>query len=364
MFALFGLGSCLEYRGTERLRLSRAWDTQNFTQILDHFLPGSPTFLQRYYEIPIHEPTDGSPIKYVILSIAGESDSFGPSGDGNFAGDLAADLNATVFTIEHRYFGGSYPTSASTENYVKYLNVPQVLEDLAYFANEKKKLPKFNGTKWLIMGGSYSGLLSSYAREVHPEVFHAAISSSGVVYATDNYTDFDLQIGIAMGEECAGVARTARRQIEALFARGEARWVLQQFGMSDLPDADDFNFILGDIFTIGPQYSQRSPLCDPLVDTLKTGADPFEVLAKYSRDVFVPDFCDGNASETYSRTVMRNGQTQASGVGARSWQWMTCNEVAFWQVSPGRLSVRTRNLTQEWFAKQCDAFFRGTRGPT
>jgi pimeloyl-ACP methyl ester carboxylesterase len=354
MFAFTALCSSLEYRGAERPTLTRDWIPQNFTQYINHFNLAEGTFTQRYYEVNLSEVL---PLKYVILSIAGESDSFNPSGDGNFVGVLAADLNATVFTIEHRYFGGSYPTIASTYNYSKYLNVPQVLEDLAYFATEKKKEPKFNNTKWLVIGGSYSGLLSSYAREVHPEVFHAALSSSGVVLATDNYADFDLQIGVAMGQECAAVARSVRLQIENFFARGEEKWVLERFGMADLPDPDDFNFILGDIFTIGPQYSARGKLCDPLVDTLKTGGDAFEALAKYSREVFIPQYCDGNATATYSRTAMRNTENQASGAGPRSWQWMTCNEVAYWQVSPGRLSVRTKNLTQKWYADQCADIF-------
>jgi hypothetical protein len=150
-------------------------------------------------------------------------------------------LNAPILTLEHRYFGTSFPDNSSTENYAKYLNVPQVLADLANFAQKiPSQYPELVGAKWLAVGGSYSGLFSSFFREVYPNVFHAAISSSGVVLADDNYSNFDLQVGIAMGQECASVARSVRVELENLWEQGHKPWILKQFGCEGLLKTDDF----------------------------------------------------------------------------------------------------------------------------
>jgi hypothetical protein len=355
VFLLFGLCLSLEYRGPLRSRLPGDLNVSSFPQLIDHFHGSGQAFEQRYYYVP-RPKNDSSPIKNAILYIAGESDAFS-SGHDRMT-NFSADLNAPVFTLEHRYFGTSFPTrNASTESYAKYLNVGQVLADLANFATQMKTEYNMPAAKWLIVGGSYSGLLSSFAREVYPNVFHAAISSSGVVLATDNYADFDLQIAITMGQECASVARAARLEIERLWELGQEDWILKQFGCEGLTRPTDFLFVLGDIFTISPQYSERGRLCDPLVDTLRTGADPVMALAKFSREYFIPHFCDGDVVATYSSDWMKNVALCPSNTGARSWQWMTCNEVAYWQVSPGRLSIRPKNLTQEWYADQCEYIF-------
>jgi hypothetical protein len=75
--------------------------------------------------------------------------------------------------------------------------------------------------------------------------------SSANVLATDSFTDFDLQVAISMGQECASVARAVRLEIERIWDRpGGADWVLNQFGCADLsPSPIDFLFVLGDIAT-------------------------------------------------------------------------------------------------------------------
>jgi hypothetical protein len=340
----------LRYRGPRR---SDPWvpPLYNFSQSVDHSNSSSPLFSQRYFEV---SNWTANPPSYAILSIGGESDDFTADGVGDFVGLLAQDLNASVFTLEHRYFGTSFPASASTANYTKYLTIEQALGDLRVFA-QKIAADRGWNVKWLIAGGSYSGLLSSYARQRDPDVFHAAFSSSGVVLANDNYTEFDLQIGISMGQECASVARGARLEIERLLDSGQQDWVLRQFGCEDVPE--DFAFVLGDVFSIGPQYSQRAKLCDPLVDTLRTGADAVMVLAQFTRDYFIPHFCDGDVAGSYSRKVMKAGENATENVGARSWQWLTCNELGYWQVAPGRLSVRPKALNTSWFEDQCRDIF-------
>jgi hypothetical protein len=88
------------------------------------------------------------------------------------------------------------------------------------------------------------------------------------------------------------------------------------------------------------------------------------ILARFSRDYFIPNFCDGDVVGTYSRIAMKEDEGKWSFTGTRAWQWMTCNEVGYWQISPGRVGIRPKNLTQQWFAQQCeDIFGREHRWP-
>lgn len=326
-----------------------------FKQLKNHVNSSEETFDQRYCEVNTFEPS--GPVSNVILYIGGEGDGLGAGGLSGHVASLASDLQATVFTLEHRYFGTSFPADSSTENYAKYLSLGEALGDLANFAKEmKSNNATLADSKWLLVGGSYPGMLSALARQEYPDVFHAALSSSGVVMATDDYKDFDLQIAVSLGHECAAVARQARRALVQLVDEGKYEWVAQQFGLGDLPEFD-FSFVIGEIFTIAPQYGQRAQLCDPLVDTLKTRADPLEALAKFSREYFVPKICGGNVSATYSSAVMKKQSGMTENVAPRSWLWMCCNELAYWQTSPGRLSIRPHNLTQQYFKDQCTDVF-------
>lgn len=361
MFLLLAcFGASLVYPRGMRFPNASNVDVSYFDQLKLHNGSETETFQQRYYRFDDYAPKEG-PTKYVILDIAGESDGFGPRWmeSEDMIGVLARDLQATVFSIEHRYFGTSFPDDSSTENYAKYLTVDQVLGDLAYFAQKMKEEEKLKGSKWLLVGGSYSGMLSAVARQEYPEVFHAALSSSGVVLANDNYRDFDLQIAVSLGHECAAVARQARMKLEALMESGDEndwKWIQQQFHTGDLPK-DDFYFVIGELFTLAPQYGARERLCGPLVDTLRTRADPLMALANFSREYFVPHFCGGDMVPTYSRKAMKEMEGKKANTGSRSWMWMTCNELAYWQVSPGRLSIRPKALTPDYFKKQCEDIF-------
>lgn len=52
-------------------------------------------------------------------------------------------------------------------------------------------------------------------REAHPELVSAAWSSSGVVNAVYNYTDFDAQLAVSVGPSCAAGIRAVTAAFEA-----------------------------------------------------------------------------------------------------------------------------------------------------
>jgi pimeloyl-ACP methyl ester carboxylesterase len=122
------------------------------------------------------------------------------------SGQIAQQQNGTTIVLEHRFFGLSNPKPDLSVDSLRLLNLQQATADLAYFA-QNVVLPqpggdqlKPNQAPWILVGGSYSGALTSWTmvryersciapihslidRYSHPGVFFAGYASSGVVEA-------------------------------------------------------------------------------------------------------------------------------------------------------------------------------------
>ena len=321
---------------------------------MDHNNPDKGVFYQYYYENK-NFVSDGQP-KSVILVVGAESPTLKPAGVDDFYAVLAEKFHSTVLIMQHRYFGKSFPTTElTTENLKSYMNVYQAVEDLAEFRRQYAANNSLSDVPWVISGGSYPGLLSAVSRYNHSDLFDAAISSSGVVYPILNFTDFDLQDAISMGQECAAVARHTRYQIEKLL-KTDNEWVKAQFGVDttnyDLTDAQFMNFV-GELYTLGLQYCNMSQLCGPLVDAYRKGDDTVMALARYAKTWFAKN---QETPDSYS-TNWRKEKTSGPESSSRAWFWMTCNELAWWQTYGGRTSLRGPLVTVESFEDQCRDVF-------
>ena len=319
-------------------------------QLVDHSDESKGKFNQRYYRVKPNNSTT----KYAILDIGGESDSFYPSGIDDFYEVLSQDLeNATVLTLEHRFFGKSLPAQdLKYETYKQLLTVEQAVQDLITFKKWYTQNYLSSDAKWLLIGGSYPGMLAAIVRSAYPNEFAAALSSSGVVLASDDFGDFDRQIEISLGHECATQARIARRHIDHLLDNGQEDYVLTTFDAKGVTP-DVFRFVIGEMFSLSPQYGKRELVCGPLENTIVTGQDPMIALAKFSREVFA---ADQSIYEMYANEYLAN-DTNIEHPAARSWQWMTCNELAYWQVAPGKTTLRSPKVTQDFFYQQCKDVF-------
>lgn len=328
-----------------------------FKQIVDHESTSITYFEQRYFEVWNKNPTDNAP---VIIEVGGESDRFTAAGTGkDFISVLAKDINAAVvLSLEHRFFGKSFPTTTTTADDYKLLTVEQALADLKYFQEMyTMDHPQLKNSKWLIVGGSYPGALSAIARAVYPNNFHAAISSSGVVYADDDFVEFDYQVAVSMGEECAAAARSARIKIDQMLDDPDSNEYIKNLFNASLLTDQNFRFVVGELFTLALQYSHVEKICGPLVNSVRSGDDIVMALAKFARDYFVPTFCDGDLAGTYADSVMKEMESRTEGVAPRSWLWMTCNQLAYWQTSPRRMGLRSPKLTKASFEEQCKNVF-------
>ena len=329
----------------ENVKVNGEQMDSKFPQIADH-KDGSQTFNQRFSQY-IVDGVKWKPGDPIFLYISGESDSF-DRGTGTILEKYALDLNAIILSLEHRYFGESYVIANDTsyETLSKYLTVDQAIEDLETFAQWWRAANDTeHKSKWIIAGGSYSGMLSAFVirkyntfsqHDDNLVLFSAAISSSGVVLASNDLKEFDLQDGISMGPECSSLARHTWHELEPLVEDDETYpFIAEKFGMPNLP-REDFYFVVGELFTIALQYGKLSVFCDPLEKAYFSNGDVISALAEFSRTFF---------------------KDNVNNSGPRCWLFITCNELGYWQTPNDRLGVRPQQTNKSYYQKQCHDVF-------
>ncbi|KAJ9606031.1 hypothetical protein H2200_009880 [Cladophialophora chaetospira] len=149
----------------------------NFTQKLNHGSNDGITF-QQLYQLDTSNFKPGGP----ILFHQGEEGPMKPIASKVFS-DYAPKLGGIVATLEHRFFGTSYPHGTSWDNTTtaQYspLTLDNVLQDSVAFVKWlKKTIPGAGSSKVIISGGSYGGFLATQARIRHPDKFYGALALS------------------------------------------------------------------------------------------------------------------------------------------------------------------------------------------
>lgn len=323
-----------------------------FKQQIDHTNESVGVFDQWYYEYnEFFDPKDG----LVILKIGSETDYLDESGVSDWMHDLAKHFKAVVFTLQHRYYGKSVPFEELTADNLQYLSVDQALADYANFHDNVVSDvtgQTVSNLPWIVIGGSYPGLLSANLRRVYPDRFAAAISSAGVVYAQSDYTDFYLQVAITMGHVCAEMARKTRRLVTNMWKENK-EYVMHLF---NFPDMTDFEFqdTLGSIFEEGAQMCHIHKLCNRFEDVLVEGSDPVTMLANHVKG---NDVLMSKLQKKFANfKANRKGNSLKPNAGV-CWQWQTCSELGYWQTYPGRLGLVGQEMTQKAFEDGCKDSF-------
>ncbi|VDK81876.1 unnamed protein product [Litomosoides sigmodontis] len=161
--------------------------SSSLKQKLDHFNSNDRREWLQYYmhrKSPYQSP-DGA----VFLVVSGEDEA-----DRNWLAnerlphvELADRINASIFLLEHRFYGTSRPTNDTSIENLKYLNARQATKDIDGFVKEVNRREKLTNPKWITFGGSYSGSLAAWAREKHPRTIRAAVASSAPLQAKLNF---------------------------------------------------------------------------------------------------------------------------------------------------------------------------------
>ncbi|XP_057766125.1 probable serine protease EDA2 [Salvia miltiorrhiza] len=323
-------------------------------QTIDHFSPyDRDQFAQRYYEYLDEFRSHDSPI---FLKICGESVCNGISND--YLGVLAKKFGAAVVSLEHRYYGKSYPFGSFSTDNLRYLSSKQALFDLAVFRQYyqeslNEKLNKSTDNPWFVFGISYAGALSAWFRLKFPHLTCGSLASSGVVLAVYNFTKFDEQVGESAGAECKAVLQEITSLVEQRLESNQ-KDLKKLFNASKLSKDGDFLYFLADAAVTAIQYGDPDELCDPLTKAKKAGEDLVEAYAKYVKEYYI-DYIGADV-ETYDQQHLKKAKISDSS-SDRLWWFQVCTEVAYFQVAPANDSIRSSKVDTRYHLDLCKNVF-------
>mmetsp|Transcript_35396 Transcript_35396/g.100220 ORF Transcript_35396/g.100220 Transcript_35396/m.100220 type:complete len:536 (-) Transcript_35396:160-1767(-) len=364
-------------------RLSGRGEERSVELPLDHFsndrgsTPAGNVTVRYWVDTTHFKP--GGP---AILSMGGEGRASGVA--GGWVEELARSLGAAQVALEHRFYGDSMPTSCGTDSscrlglqHLPYLTVQQALADAAAVLRLvdsslssspqllSRHSDKGNGADlpWIAVGGSYSGALSAWFRQTYPLLVVGALSSSGVVDAILDYTDFDSAIGVAVGGRCGSTLRRLVAYADDLLAGSPAEARLARTAMmapEGLAD-NDYRYMMADSFSMAVQYGHKTQLC--------TSMQEYEERSDHDLLVGFSNFTAWLWGENYAAgcfydTDCLTGDPSRWEENGRAWRWQKCYEMAFLQRAPSAMasgstpaSMRSPHLTLGSLLQQCDDIF-------
>jgi len=286
---------------------------------------------------------------------------------------LASEVGAMVFLLEHRFYGSSQPTGDLSFDSLKYLTSEQALADVNNFITGMNNKFNYTNPRWITFGGSYSGALSAWARQLYPNNVYAAVGSSGPVQAVVDMVGYLETVYYALNNydpKCATSLYNGMIKLNQLAKTDSGRsQLVSTFGLcDDFPtDSDNLAYfyeaILGNYMGI-VQYSE---------DNVGAYADIYTIpqLCKVQTDSSNSDDLAGIAavnnwlSEGWCLDIdyqgyidyLKNAEAGGDDGDYRSWVWQTCNEFGFYQSTDSSLVIA--NMTGEivipvdWYVKQC-----------
>ncbi|EFO90491.1 hypothetical protein CRE_09925 [Caenorhabditis remanei] len=322
-----------------------------FRQKQNHFSNQDPnTFQQKFFK-NAQWAKPGGPN---FLMIGGE----GPEGAGWVLNQdityltWAKKYGATVYLLEHRFYGDSV-VGDNTD--FQLLSSLQMLYDLAEFIRE---INYRTGTSnpWITFGGSYSGALSAWMREVFPDVVVGAVASSGPVFAKTDFYEYLMVVENSIrtyDPTCADRIQSGFNTMRTMFLTKEGRKSLSDLFQLDPPFGDNvtdtdqhyfFSNVYGN-FQGAVQYSGDNAgayangygipdMCKIMTNDDNT---PLNNIVAFNQ--FMSIFYNGGGNYTgmdnsYQDLVNYLINAQSFGPDAAAgllWTWQTCTEFGYFQ---------------------------------
>ena len=176
--------------------LDNEYPAHQITIPFDHFHnetryePHTSKTFQNSYWLDTSNYVEGGP---VIVHAMGEDGTFDlPFLQKGLLQELANATRGVAVLWGQRFYAGNYyppgvgPDRVFNTSNLRFMSTEQALADLAYFSRyvtfpglEHKNLTA-PGTPWIIIGGSYAGVISAFTRIQYPNLFWGGLTSSGV----------------------------------------------------------------------------------------------------------------------------------------------------------------------------------------
>ncbi|KAL3718212.1 hypothetical protein ACJRO7_003360 [Eucalyptus globulus] len=304
-----------------------------FNQTLDHFnyRPHSyATFKQRYF-IDSKFWGGANSIAPIFVYLGAESKLDGPLTYIGFLRDNAAQFQALLVYIEHRYYGRSIPLGMSFEEALKnadirgYFNSAQALADYVAIIMHVKRERNAIKSPVIVVGGSYGGMLASWLRLKYPHVALGALASSAPVLYFEDITPQDAYYSV-VAKDFKETSETCHQAIANSWSEID-RFANESDGLSNLSkifntcrpleSGATLKYFLKDMYTKAAQRDNPPTYPVRRICNGTDGANTTEngILGKISAGV-VAYYWNSNYCLSIPLTVSPDG-----------WSWQRCSEM-------------------------------------
>ena len=304
---------------------------------------------QRYFMNDIHWGGPGAPI---FLYIGGEGpESCNHLTESMFVYTLAKQHNALLISLEHRFYGESYPTHDMSNENLKLLSSQQALADLARFLNWKMTDLITTNSKVITVGGSYPGNLSGWFREKYPSLTIGAIASSAPVVAQADFHEYLEVVADGMNyfdesetKKCVSNTRAAVEKVSDMMKTviGGLQ-ITHDFKLCDAPtsllDWATFAMMSVSNFQGVSQYNNEqetapnlSQLCGIMTTSGKTPYENYVAFNTFMLNYYSMECMDTSWNSTINPLKAEQKDYYNN---MRPWVYQTCNEFGYYQTANG-----------------------------
>ncbi|XP_023036145.1 putative serine protease K12H4.7 [Drosophila willistoni] len=335
-------------------------ETRWFTQFLDNFDPENNATWQNRYMINEDYHVKGSPI---FVNLGGEWAINAAGISSGLWVDIAKQHNGSLIYTEHRFFGESIPIKPlSTEN-LKYQSVDQALFDVVALIDSLLETEKYNGSKVVVSGCSYSATMATWLRKEYPDVIKGSWVSSGPLVAKVDFSDYMVVVGKAYkklgGDYCYNLIDNATTYYQNLFATGQGEKAKEELNLCEDFDVDSESdqwqifSTIANVFADIAQYQKPDNYDLPkYCSVLRSFSDDDAVALsqfvqwRLKRPECIPINYQGAVD--YYKWSMDNYQ----GTGI-AWTYQTCNEFGWFQSSAGRKQPFGKSFPATLYTDTC-----------
>ncbi|GMI25703.1 hypothetical protein TeGR_g1596 [Tetraparma gracilis] len=209
-----------------------------FTQRVDHLTPNSETNWKQRYFLSNASYVPGGPMFFYLGNEADVTLYLNATG---LIWENADRFGALVVFAEHRYYGESQPLGDASLDNLQYLSVEQALEDyVSLIAALRAEYSFGEGDAVVGFGGSYGGMLASWARYRYPHVWDGAIAGSAPIFSFEGQ-------GVDPNFYAEGVTYDVTEAAGAAPAcEGNLRAAFEDLGVVELASTDEGRELIRD----------------------------------------------------------------------------------------------------------------------
>lgn len=334
-----------------------------FYQKLDHFNSRSNEIFRQKYYTRNSNPTNP---KSIVLFLGSESL---PNEDFSHSACIYAENNnAALFSLEHRFFGESFPNDTTyllnKDNLQLHLNSAQVLNDIGNFlqsllTNTSCSNSDINNTKCdvTIFAGGYLGTIANWFHLKYPHYVTNVITSSSPLSISKTAPYFDLNIYELFSTQNQQCLHNYLEIMTNISKQINQTAIHELFGIPDISDKAFYYAvaeILSKIFVYKDHIDTNllTKVCSGLVsgdDGIKNLATEFQFLLAYFNET----------NQSINIEYPQDESLDSPYKDYRSWSWLKCNEIGLWHEASKDSKKRFRNkdLTEQYFNEVCQTLF-------